>query len=130
MSLTIACATDDGVNFINRHFGDADYYYIYNLTPEGATFIKKVENTTGEEEGHADPEKARSIVKILKENENVQVGVSRKFGPNIKRVKKHFVPVLVQASEIEEGLKELQSNYDYIMDLWQKGEGREHLVLK
>lgn len=41
MSLTIACATDDGVNFINRHFGDADYYYIYNLTPEGATFIKK-----------------------------------------------------------------------------------------
>lgn len=130
MSLIIACATDDGINFIDRHFGDAEYYYIFELKRDNYEFVKRVINTTEEEEGHADPRKARGIIQILKDKEEVQVGVARVFGPNIKRVKKHFVPVLVRAERIEDGLEELINNYDYIQGLWEAGEERKHLVLK
>ena len=29
--ITVAFATDNGKSFINRHFGDANYYIIYDL---------------------------------------------------------------------------------------------------
>ncbi|MDI3547391.1 MAG: hypothetical protein PWR10_1043 [Halanaerobiales bacterium] len=129
MSLIIACATDDGVNFINRHFGDADYYYIYRLDENGSEFVKKIANTTEEEETHADPKKAGGIVQILMQ-ENVKAGVAKVFGPNIKRIKKHFVPVLVHSDTIQEGLNELLNSYTEILNLWNQGETRRHLVLK
>ncbi|MCD4774305.1 MAG: hypothetical protein K8R41_13080, partial [Bacteroidales bacterium] len=41
-----AFATDNGRSFINRHFGDSDYYYIYEISSSETTFIKKISNTT------------------------------------------------------------------------------------
>ena len=128
MSLIVACATDDGENFITRHFGDADYYYLYKLNEEKAELITKIANNSVEEEEHADPKKAKSIVSILKEKD-VQCGVSCAFGPNIKRVKKHIVPIIIENDSIEEGLQNLIDNYNEIEKLWDKGKEREYMKI-
>ncbi|MGM0409359.1 MAG: NifB/NifX family molybdenum-iron cluster-binding protein [Bacillota bacterium] len=128
MALRIACATDDGEKFVNRHFGDADYYYIYELDEKKAEFITKIDNNSVEEEKHADPKKAKSVVQILKE-EDVQCGVSCAFGPNIKRVKKHIVPIIMENNNLEEGLKNLVSKFSDIEKSWKKGKNREHIKI-
>lgn len=131
MALIVACATDDGINFNKKHFGDAQYYYIYKLENGQASFVTSVDNTTEEEaeEIHADPKKARGIVQILK-GYGVQAGIAKVFGPNIKRVKKHFVPVLVNTDTLKEGLEKLLYAYEKIEDYWNKGEERQHLDLR
>jgi predicted Fe-Mo cluster-binding NifX family protein len=131
MCIIVACATDDGKRFIDEHFGNAKFYKIYKIDKENITFIKDIINTTDEEEEgvHADPVKARGIVGILK-NENVQAGVSKRFGPNIVKVKKHFVPVVLKEEFIENGLEKVKNNYNCILDLYNQGEKRKHLVLQ
>lgn len=126
MSIRVALATDDGIRFVDRHFGDADYYYIYDIDELNAEFIRSIPNKSVEEDKHADLKKAKSIIKILK-GDNVQVGVNLQFGPNIKRVKKHIVPVVIDINSIDEGLNKLINNYHKLIELWEKGEGRTYL---
>jgi methyl-accepting chemotaxis protein len=49
----VAAATDDGKNFIDRHFGDAQYYNLYRISPTGIDRLGEVENKSIEEEIHA-----------------------------------------------------------------------------
>ena len=128
MSLRVALATDDGIRFVDRHFGDAKYYYVYEIDELNANFIRSIPNNSVEEEKHADPKKAKSIVNILKDDE-IQVGVNLQFGPNIKRVKRHFVPVIIDTEFIDQGLNKLIDNYDRLVELWDKGEERSYLRL-
>lgn len=127
--MIISCATDDGINFVNRHFGDAKYYEIYELIDGKFHHIDKVINTTEDEEKHADPKKAKGIVGLLIEK-NVNVGLTKVFGPNIKRVKKHFVPVLISVDTIEEGLKLILKEKEVIQKEIDKGENRSHINLR
>lgn len=114
--MIIACATNDGKSFVTSHFGDADKYDIYEMTKEGYCFLKSITNHTEEEEGvHADPKKAHGIVSLLKE-QNVQIGVSLVFGPNIKRVAKHFLPIMLSEKNIEEGLSIILNRFEFITD--------------
>ena len=130
MKIITAFATDDGKSFINRHFGDANYYFIYEISSSDAKFIKKISNTTEEdEEIHADPKKAKGVTKMLK-NENVKVVVSKIYGPNIKRIKKKFVCILMNNNNFYECAKTIQKKMDIIIDEWNKGEIRNHLNLK
>ncbi|KYH34950.1 dinitrogenase iron-molybdenum cofactor [Clostridium tepidiprofundi DSM 19306] len=129
MELLVACATDDGKNFVDRHFGDANYYNIYKISEEGFEYVKKVENTSEEEKVHADPKKAKGISGFLKK-EDVKILLSKQFGANINRMKKKFVPVVVNTDMIEEGLTKLIHNLDLIIDEWNKGEERKHIVLR
>ena len=48
--MLVAIATDNGENFIDRHFGDAKFYNIYEINPTKSTFVKKIKNSTNEEE--------------------------------------------------------------------------------
>jgi len=125
--IKVAFATDNGRTFMGRHFGDADFYDIYEISGNKANFIKRIDNTVDEEEEvHADPKKAKGISKLLL-HENVNVVVSRIFGPNIKRIKKKFVCIVVKDDEIEEGINKVCANIEKIYNEWEKGEERKHL---
>ncbi len=125
-----AFATDDGNKFMSRHFGDAEYYFIYEIENKNAEFVKKIDNTTEEDENiHADPQKARGIAGLLLQ-EDVSVVVSKVFGPNIKRIKQKFVCVLVKDEYISDGVQRICDNVKMIYDEWEKGTERKHLNLQ
>ncbi len=127
--LVTAFATDDGESFIDRHFGDADYYDIYEISADEAKLLKRIDNSTEEdddEDGHGDPVKAQGIVGILKK-EGVSMSVSRVFGPNLKRVKKKFLCIIVKEGSIEESIKKLQDTFPALLEEWSKGEERNFL---
>jgi len=129
MKLKVAFATDDGKTFMGRHFGDARFYDIYELDEDQASFIKRIENTVDEEEDvHADPKKAKGISTLLLD-EKVAVVVSKIFGPNIKRIKKKFVCIVVRDNEIDVGLKKICNNIEKIYIEWEKGKERKHILL-
>ena len=131
MKVNIAFATDDGKTFMDRHFGDAEYYYVYEISETESKFLKKIKNTTEEddESKHADPEKAKGVAGLFK-NENIKVVVSKVFGANIKRIKKKFVCVLMNDNSISDSIKTIQQKFDVINNEWNNGEERNHLNLK
>jgi len=127
--ILVAFATDDGKEFIDRHFGDADFYDIYEIDENSADFVKRIDNTVDEEEVHADPRKAKGISQLL-EKENVKVVVARVFGPNIKRIKKKFVCIVMNDESLDESMNRLCKNIRIVAAEWEKGEDRKHLVLR
>ena len=126
-----AFATDNGKSYINRHFGDSDYYYIYEISDSETTFLKKISNTTEEddEEIHADPKKAKGVTEMLKD-ENVKVVVSKIYGPNIKRIRKNFVCILMNDDDLSDSVKIVQQKFGIVLNEWNKGESRKHLNFK
>ena len=129
--MKIAFASDNGKSFIDRHFGDSEHYYIYEMKASGIEFVKKIENTTEEdnEEIHADPVKAKGVTEMLK-SEDIKVVIAKIFGPNIKRIKKKFVCILMNDSDISESVKKVQQKSDLILSEWNKGESRNHINLQ
>jgi predicted Fe-Mo cluster-binding NifX family protein len=129
--MIIACATDDNKNFIERHFGDAAYYDIFELEDGKLVLLETISNTTEDEaEGvHGDPKKAKGIRSLLAEK-HVNVGLTKVFGPNIKRIKKHLVPVLVSVDTIEEGLKKVLEASETIQKAIDAGDERGHIDLR
>ncbi|MBN2600880.1 MAG: dinitrogenase iron-molybdenum cofactor biosynthesis protein [Candidatus Marinimicrobia bacterium] len=126
----VAVATDNGRQFINRHFGDTRYFDLYQVTRSSILFIKRIENVVeGHEELHEDLEKARGVAGLLKK-ENVHLVVSKIFGPNIKRIKKKFVCVIMNDSSVDLALERLQQNWDIIIAEWEKGTDRNHCILR
>lgn len=124
--MRVACATDDGINFISRHFGDANYYYIFDLIDGDFVYVDKVINTSEEEKQHADPVKAKSILKLLKEK-NVEVGLAKVFGPNIVRIKNVITPVIISVDDIQSGLIHLKESYSKVNEA---AISKEHLIIK
>lgn len=130
IKLKVAFATNNGKTFMSQHFGDAEQYQIYQMDKENIEFLSKLTNTTEEddEEIHADPKKAKSIVNLLQEK-NVEVVVAKVFGPNIKRIKKKFVCILIKEESIVEATKIIQNNLNIIQKEWELGEERNFLSL-
>jgi len=125
-----AFASDEGELLIERHFGDAERYSIYQISPSDAVYLKEVENLTVlEEEVHADPRKAKGVAGLLKKN-GVQAAVSKVFGPNIEKIKKHFVCVIVNGGTVKNSIGMIQENFDAITQQWEKGESRDSLDLR
>ncbi len=129
--LITAFATDDGKSFIDRHFGDADFYDIYEISSLEVKLLKRIDNSTEEdddEDGHGDPVKAQGVTGMLKE-EGVQMNVSRVFGPNLKRIKKKFLCILAGQTNIEESIKILQGKFPTLIAEWEVGEERNFIRL-
>lgn len=127
--LRVAVATDDGRTFVGRHFGDAEFYDVYSLTPEGSEFLERVTNESGPESTHADPVKAKGIAGLLL-GRQVQVALTRAFGPNIKRIKRKFVCVLTPHPEVTAGLAQAQENFPALVREYERGEERGFLDLR
>jgi len=124
--MRLAVATDDGEHFMGRHFGDAEFFEIFEFSGSGYEIVGRVTNDLDEEEGHADPEKAKGIAGILGE-QGVQVTAAKVFGPNIKRIKKRFVCVLTRHEKISDGLEMLMEGYPEIIAEFEKGGERGFL---
>ncbi len=125
-----AFASDDGNYFSETHFGDAGIYLLYAISNDDIKYLERIDNTSIEVESHAAPEKAKSVTSLLKKK-GVQVLVSRIFGPNIKRVKVHFVAVIVKKQKnIQEALTIVRDNLNAIEREWkQDSSQRKHLIL-
>jgi len=109
----IVFATDNGKTYIDRHFGDAEHYDIYEISSTEAKFVKKAKGITG-----------------LFKDDDVRVVVSKVFGPNIKRIRKNFVCILMNDEMISESITKIQNNITAIKEEWEKGENRKHLNYK
>ncbi len=126
--MIVAIATDDGMNLANSHFGDAKWFYIYEINGEGYNLIAKVENTLPEEKMHGDPNKAKGIAGIMQKY-NIQVLVGFVMGPNIIRMKKEFVPVISRCKSISDALKHILADYKKILTEVEKDGEKEVLFV-
>jgi predicted Fe-Mo cluster-binding NifX family protein len=125
----VAFATDDGATFINRHFGDARFFDIYEVRADGIEFFKRINNTSPKEKVHSDPEKAKEVGSLLLA-ENVKVVAARIFGPNLNRIKKKFVCVIFKSGKISSGSNAIFRNLGTILRELEKGEKREYLIFE
>ncbi len=117
-TILVAFATlKDAKTLTKTHFGSADSYVLYQCDLSGYKYLKIIENSTKEERFHNDPVKATSVRELL-QNHGVNVIVSKRFGPNITRVSKHFVPIIVKQDSIEEVINTVCSNVESIYQQW------------
>ncbi len=118
--MKVIFASSDGHKLYDGHFGDADCYVLYEVNGDEAHRIDIIENRTkGMKEndtGHGDPDKARSVAGLFKEMQ-VSVVVNRAFGPNINRMKRHFIPVVASYESIEDACGKLLEKYDLISEI-------------
>ena len=128
MKLIVACATNDGRDITSEHFGGARQYALYELNETTCTFLQSLPNTSEPEKRCADPEKARSVTELLTD-QHVQVVVGKQFGPNIGRIKQHFVPVLIKTDTIEAGCAKVLEQKAAIVDELHNGESRSFLIV-
>ena len=129
MKLLVAFGTDDGKNLNNDHVGMAEYFYVYHFSNGKEKLVEKRENMhfEGHESIHGDPEKAKATSSVL---EGVDVLVGKKFGPNLPRLLRNFVCVLVRTSTLTNAIEAIHNNADIIAEEMNKEEGRKHIVLK
>jgi predicted Fe-Mo cluster-binding NifX family protein/ferredoxin len=125
--LRAAFATTDGQSFTTKHFGDADIYSIYQFDGRIYQHIENIRNSTEEEEAHGKVHKARSIVDLLK-NRGVSIVVARRFGPNIKRIRKFLVPVLTDDLEISGTMPRIAESWPSIVSLYREGSDRKRHI--
>ncbi len=131
-NIRVAIATDNGNTCIERHFGDARYYYLYDIDMAGSHFVAKLENNLDIEEqesAHGDPRKASGIGGLLKQQQ-VNTAVSKVFGPNIKRLIKQYACILVSVDAIPEVLELLVQEQNRVFEELEKGEGRNPVDLR
>lgn len=126
-----AFATDDGNHYVDRHFGDAQQYLVYEIGKDELSYIGTIYNKTEEEDehAHADSNKAKGIAQLLKKDK-VQILASKKFGANINRMKKKFVCILMNDAQISDSIAKIQQHFDKILAELRKGESRHFLNLK
>lgn len=133
--IRVAAATDDGRCFPPRHFGDARGYDLYDIGENAIRPVGRLMNSSGEEKIHADPQKAQGVAGPLRKA-GVQAAVSSVFGPNLKRVKKRFVCLVVrrgvtpEAAQIQPALREIQRRLEEVSAEWERGEKRSVLQIR
>jgi predicted Fe-Mo cluster-binding NifX family protein len=130
MELLIALGTDDGIKLNEDHVGMAKYFHVYRFSQEEEEFVEKRENVKlkGDESmKHGDPRKAKATSSVL---QGVDVLVGRRFGPNLPRLVKKFVCVIVRTDTLENAINKIRQNMEKIIAEKNKGEDRQHLILK
>lgn len=130
MELFVAFGTDDGVNFNDDHFGMAKYFQVYKFSEGKEEFVEKRENVQfkGDESiKHGDPEKAKKTSSVL---QGIDVLVGKRFGPNLHRLVRRFVCVIVRTNTLKNAMGMVHQNIEKIIAEKNKGEDRRHLILK
>jgi predicted Fe-Mo cluster-binding NifX family protein len=128
MKIKLACGTDNETEFTDGHFGSSKYFLIYDfdLETKDLRFLKRIENSTQEEEKHGDIKKAKSVSELLK---NVSVLVAFRYGPNIIRIKRRFVPIISREKNIEKILNQVKLCSNKIKSEMEKEKGIDKEVI-
>jgi len=130
VELLIAFSTNDGENMIKDHAGQARYFDVYRFSEGKAEFLERRDNSKykGDEAmKHGDPKKAQATLEALN---GLDVLVAKMYGPNLPRLLKKLLCVVVRTQKISDAVKILKKNVEIVFEAYQKGEGRKHLVLK
>jgi predicted Fe-Mo cluster-binding NifX family protein len=129
MELLVAFSTDDGENMIKEHAGQAKYFDVYRFSEGNAVFLERRDNSKykGDEAmKHGDPKKAQATMEALR---GANVLVNKMFGPNLPRLLKKLLCVVVRTEKISDAIEILKQNWVRVQEEYQKGESRKHLVL-
>ena len=130
MELLIGFSTNDGESMIKDHAGQAKYFDVYRFSDGTAEFLERRDNSKykGDETmKHGDPKKARATLEALK---GLDVLVARMYGPNLPRLLKKLLCVVVRTQKVSEAVGIVKENLESVSQEHKKGEGRKHLVLK
>lgn len=128
MELLIAFGTDDGKNLKRDHVGKSKYFHVYRFSDDREEFVerrKNVEYKEDESMKRGDPGKARATSTALKGLDGV---VGMRFGPNIVRLVKKFVCIVVRRETIDDAIQLIHANMDKVIHEKEKGENRRHLI--
>jgi MinD superfamily P-loop ATPase len=128
--LIIAIGTDDSETIkSDNHIGMSKYFQIWNYFEGNLNFVETRENAKYKEDEskvHGDPGKAKATASALG---GVDVLVGKMLGPNITRLKKKFVPVVIHEPAIKEAKEIIKDNINEIVEEKEKI-NRKGLVLR
>jgi predicted Fe-Mo cluster-binding NifX family protein len=131
MQLLVAFSTHDGENLVtDDHAGMAKYFDVYRFTEEQVEFLERRENSryVGDQTmKHGDPKKANASLSAV---EGLDVWVSKRFGPNLPRLLKEILCVVVRVDTIAEASELVRQNLNAVAEECEKGADRKHLLLK
>ena len=128
--MLIAFGTDEGTYLNDDHVGMAKYFYVYEILADREELVEQRENVKfkGDESlKHGGPEKARATSLVL---HNVDVLVGNKFGPNITRLLKKYVCVVVKTDTLTRAREMVRGHMERMEDEKNKGEQRKQIVLR
>ncbi len=127
--LTFAIGTDNGkIIKQGEHIGESRYFSIWDYLEGGMTFREKRENIKYEENEsllHGDPKKAEKVASVLN---GVDIIVGKMIGPNVVRMRKKYVPVIIREPSIDKALKIIKENINEIVDEYHK-QDRKAIIL-
>jgi len=129
MELLIGFTTNDGEHMINDHAGQAKYFDVYTLSEGKAEFLERRANSKykgAEGLKHGDPKKAQATLAAL---EGLHVLVAKTYGPNLPRLLKKLLCVVIRTKKVSDAVEVVTGNADLVREEYEKGEARRHLVL-
>lgn len=132
MKPIVACGTSEGELLFEDHFGNAPYFYIYEINVRGFEFIEKVENISREnpkDQESGEELKSKNISSLLKAK-SANVLLAHQMGPQLAKISKDFVPIISHELEIEAALNTVREKLYLVEREWRKGESREYLILE
>jgi len=131
MELLVAFSTHDGENLVtDDHAGMAKYFDVYKFSDGEAEFVERRENSKygGDETlRHGDARKAKASLGAL---EGLDVWVNKRFGPNLPRLLKKILCVVVRVDTVPEAMELVKQSLNAVAEECAKAEDRKHLVLK
>ena len=127
MSLQIALGVNENKEFSNRHYGDSNFFLIYELIEDKFQFKEERINTKFKEEKHGSEKKAQHIASQLPQ---VPILVAKVFGPNIVKMRKKYVPVITRLNSVERTIKKLDTMFDKLSMAIKKEGDKDIIYLK
>lgn len=129
MNLVFAVAVNTGHTLEPQHFGEAAQYILLELANGEARTLEVLDNPykdrhgtgshehNGQEHGEGHGKKSQALISLFAEK-GVHAFVSTQYGPNIRRICQHFVPVMVLPGPLEQVQKYLITYFDAIAAEW------------
>jgi predicted Fe-Mo cluster-binding NifX family protein len=104
--------------FSEQHFGEAEYFLIYEWKNDTFRFSEKLINPhrqLKENFNREASEKGKAIINLLRKKD-VNILVSKQFGPNLSVVNQHFVPVIISDNQPHKVIAVLEKHMSWIED--------------